>query len=111
MEILLLSICLVVGGYIIARLLGIDVLAVVEEWKEVLAVLIVVIPILGLAVALSTDTISPEELNHRTAALIQSGTVLIADHLTNVAIGAVVTPIAVFLITRVVRPIMDAFDL
>ena len=43
--------------------------------------------------------------------VIVSATVLFADHLTGVAIGAVATPIAVFLIVRVVRPIMDAFDL
>ena len=54
---------------------------------------------------------TPEELSDRTAAVIQSVTVLVADHLTSVAIGAVATPIAVFLIAKIVRPIMDAFDL
>ena len=111
MEILLLPISLIVGGYMIARLLKIDVKAMVDDFKDVLGILFLVIPILGLAVALSTGAITPEELNDRTAALIQSGTTLIADHLTSVAIGAVATPIAVIIIAVLVRPIMDILDL
>ena len=111
MGILLLPIGVIVGGYIIARRTGIDVPAILQEWKAVFGTLILVVALLGLTVALSVGTITPDELSDRTAAIIQSATVLFADHSTSVAIGAVATPIAVFLIARVVRPIMDAFDL
>ena len=111
MEILLLSISLIVGGYVITRLSGIDVLAIVRELKAVFGTLILVVLLLGLAVALSTGTMTPDELNDRTASLIQSATILIADHMTGIAIGAVATPIALLLIAVLVRPIMDSFDL
>ena len=111
MEMLLLPIGLIVGGYTITRLSGIDIPAIVGELKAVFGTVFLVVPLLGLAVALSTGTISPDELNDRTSALIQSGTVLIADHLTSIAVGAVATPFAVFLIAVLVRPIMDVFDL
>lgn len=111
MEILLLPISIIVVGYIITRLSGIDIPAIVGELKAVVGILILVIPLIGLAVALSTGTISSDELNDRTAALTLSGIVLIADHLTGVVIGAAAAPIAVFLIVVLVRPMMDAFDL
>ncbi len=111
MEIMLLPIGLIVGGYVIRRLYGINVHAMAKEWKDVFGILILVVPLLGLAVALSTGTITPDELNDWTAALIQSATVLIADHMSSIAIGAVATPIALLLIAVLVRPIMDAFDL
>ena len=111
MEILLLPVGAIVGGYIVTRCTGIDLPAIVQGLKAVFGTLILVVPLLGLAVALSVGTITPDEMNDRTAAIIRSGTVLFADHLTGIAIGAVATPIAVFLIVRLVRPIMDAFDL
>ena len=111
MEILLLPVGVIVGGYIITRCTGIGLPAIVQEWKAVFGMLILVVPLLGLAVALSVGTITPDEMSDRITALIQSATVLFADHLTGVAIGAVAIPIAVFLIVRVIRPIMDAFDL
>ena len=90
---------------------GIDIRAIVGELKAVVVALILVVSLLGLAVALSTGTMTPDELNDRTAALIQSATVLIADHMTSIAIGAVATPIALLLVAVLVRPIMDAFHL
>ena len=111
MEILLLPIGLIVGGYIITRLSGIDFLAVVRELKATFGMLVLVFPLLGLAIALSVGTVTPGELSDRTAAILQSAIVLITDHLTSVAIGAVATPIAVFLTAAAVRPIMDVFDL
>ncbi len=111
MDILPLPIGIIVGGYIISRLSGINIPAIVEELKPVVGILILVIPLMGLAVALSIGTMTPDESNDHTTALILSGTGLIADHLTSVAVGAVATPIAVFLIVVLVRPIMDVFDL
>ena len=111
MEILLLPVGAIVGGYIITRRTGIDVAAILQEWKAVFGTLFLVVPLLGLAVALSLGTITPDELGDRTAAIIQSATVLFADHLVSVSIGAVATPIAVFLIVRIVRPLMDALNL
>ena len=110
MEILLLPVGAIVVGYIITRCTGIDLPAIVQELKAVFGMLILVVPLLGLAAFISVGTITPDELSDRTAAIIQSATVLFADHLTGIAIGAVATPIAVFLIVRVVRPIMDALD-
>ena len=106
MEILLLPIGLIVGGYIITRLSRIDIRAIVGELKAVVGALILMVSLLGLAVALSTGTMTPDELNDRTAALIQSATVLIADHMTSIAIGAVATPIALLLVAVLIRPIM-----
>ena len=111
MEMLLFPICLIVGGYIVVRLVGIDVKAILEEWKEIFGILMLVVLLLGLAGAFTTGIITPEELDDRTGAMIELGGTLIADHLTGIAIGAVATPIAVFLIAILVRPIMDAFDL
>ena len=111
MEVLLLPISLIVGCYIITRLSGINVSLIMRDFKAVFALLVIVVPFLGLVVALSVGAITPGELCDRTAAIIQSTTVLLADHLTSVVIGAVATPIAVFLISAFVRPIMDAFDL
>ena len=107
MEMLLLPIGLIVGGYIITRVSGIDVPAMVRDLK----ILVLVVPCLGLVVALSAGAMTPEELTHRTTAIIQSATALVADHLTSVVIGTVATPVAVFLIAKVVRPIMEIFDL
>ena len=111
MEILLLPVGLILGGYIITRFSGIDIAAILGDLKAVFVILILVVPLLGLAFALSVGTVTPDELSGRTGSIIQSATVLVADHLTSVAIGVVATPIAVFLIAVVVRPIMDAFDL
>ena len=111
MEILLLPIGLIVGGYIITRLSGTDVSAITQEWKAGLGMLILVVPLLGLIIAISMGTMTPDELNERTTAIIRSATVLITDHITSITIGAVATPIALFLLTMFVRPIMDAFDL
>ena len=111
MEILLLPIGLIVGGYIITRLSGMDIPTIAGELKAVIGALILVVPLLGLAAALSTGTITPDELNDRTTALIRSATFLIADHMTSIVIGAVATPIALLLIAVLVRPIRDAFDL
>ena len=47
MEILLLPIGLIVGGYIITRLSGTDVSAITQEWKAGLGILILVVPLLG----------------------------------------------------------------
>ena len=107
MEMLLIPIGLIVGGYIITRVSGFDVPAIVRDLK----MLVLVVPCLGLVVALSAGAMTPEELTDLTTAIIQSATALVADHWTGVAIGTVATPIAVFLIVKVVRPMMDVFDL
>ena len=54
MEILLIPISLIVGGYIVKRLFGRDIKAIVEEWKEIIGVLTIMVVLLGLAGALLT---------------------------------------------------------
>ena len=75
MEIFLLPTGLIVGGYIITRLSRIDVSAIAQEWKVVLGMLILLVPLLVLSIAISMGTMTPDELNERTATIVRSATV------------------------------------
>ncbi len=112
MELLAVPVAIAVTGYVIARIVRYDVMAIVQEAKLLIGFMVVmIVPMFALPIYSSTGSTTEEGLNNRTASLIQSATSFIADHAPGVVIGVLVAAIAGAIVSKLIKPLMDALDL